>query len=837
MDIRDTANDFKNPIKGLNEFASYEGQPSDSTPDCLNVRPFDIFEGRARLGQRPGVVKAYEQQVSASSPIQLLSKVSMTGNQGFVYWADDFIGSKIKDVWLGVGDDSAYSWVGPDGKPRIAGGGYCYCNIGESRGAIRRRLDKLDTDDAYCVEMEILTGAGQFHGEYNMYLRMNSLEYEGHKPNVTRDGVHIQLTMTGSTGAWTGFIKAYKDNAQVDVVTGAGTNVLASGTDGPATSGWLKAYVTGNTIKVTWKDHDLTTNYVNLPDHASRQRVAFEINQTTSTVYSGCRIGHFLIRNTESTSSNVGPVVIAVAGGAVYQEESDGTLADANVDIEATDLDIQAAEMNQKLYIGDRLEAALSSGSGTLSLSGTSNILTVSGVDFTALGVDKDVHVVEITEAADEEYDSVYRISAVGTTTLTLTRAAGDFDPSAACNYKVTVPPKEYDPSAKTLTILQADTYTAAESKEVLESDSVELEDLPKGAVPQHCKLWCRYRGRLVAARTPTNPHVWFASRQGDPHDWDFGNPTDDQRAVAGTETFASVAGDAINALVPQGDNRLLFGCENSIWVLDGDPSDGAHHILSDVVGILDQDAWCSGPSGETYFLSNDGLYVLPPSQLAEGVQESMSRAALPERFVNINVSETRVSMAYDTRFRGVHIFLSSRSEGNSEHWWFDYVSKGFWPVLFGNTDHDPFACFTVKAAGVGLHTTLLGCRDGYVRRFSTAQETDEGTEIESYCVLGPYRMGGDADKEGMVTELQAVLAERSGSVNWSLYVGESAEASIGASAVTEWQGTWEAGVNATDRPRARGQSVALKVENAESLAWAIERITARSRPVGKLRT
>lgn len=52
------------PISGLDRAWSFQSQPPFTLPDALNCRTRDVFEQRARLGSRPGLVKAFPQNVS-----------------------------------------------------------------------------------------------------------------------------------------------------------------------------------------------------------------------------------------------------------------------------------------------------------------------------------------------------------------------------------------------------------------------------------------------------------------------------------------------------------------------------------------------------------------------------------------------------------------------------------------------------------------------------------------------------------------------------------------------------------------------------------------------------
>lgn len=54
------------PISGLDRAWSFQAQPPFTLPDALNCRTRDVFDQRARLGSRPGLVKAFPQNVSTA---------------------------------------------------------------------------------------------------------------------------------------------------------------------------------------------------------------------------------------------------------------------------------------------------------------------------------------------------------------------------------------------------------------------------------------------------------------------------------------------------------------------------------------------------------------------------------------------------------------------------------------------------------------------------------------------------------------------------------------------------------------------------------------------------
>ena len=85
-------------------------------------------------------------------------------------------------------------------------------------------------------------------------------------------------------------------------------------------------------------------------------------------------------------------------------------------------------------------------------------------------------------------------------------------------------------------------------------------------------------------------------------------------------------------------------------------------------MGIIQANAWATLPDTALVFLSRDGLYVLPPG--GEGRPEAISRELLPEELLDVDVDSNTIAMAYDSRDRGIHIFVTPTDGSTGNHWW-----------------------------------------------------------------------------------------------------------------------------------------------------------------------
>jgi hypothetical protein len=517
------------------------------------------------------------------------------------------------------------------------------------------------------------------------------------------------------------------------------------------------------------------------------------------------RVQYFL----DTDAPQIMDLLVGSAGGDLYREEFRGVMAQVTTNLSLrSDVPLQGVQRGQKLYIADY---GLADGDTDGSVADTT--LDATGVaDWTAIGANIYDYVVVISNSTGTAVDGTYTIDAIVASHITLSESAG----TGNCTYRVERAPKVYDPVANTLSLLTADTY---------DDGSV------KGQVPSGCPLIARFRDRIVLGAADYAPHVWYMSRQADPADWDY-DPTDldSQRAVAGTSSPAGVPGEPLTAFSPYSDDYMVMGCTNSLWIMRGDPTyNGELDSLSNTVGIVSGDSWAYGPSGELIFMSRDGVYSL--SAGGQSFPSQVSREVMPEEMININSQETTVLMEYDTRDRGVHIYLTPDSSNDRTHWWLDWERKSFWPVSL-QSDHEPTALARLVAQASEDTGIILGCRDGWFRRYSDSNFSDGAYAISSNVLFGPIPLGNDY-RAGTIKELVGIMASDSESVTFNVMVGDTYEQAVNASAIST--GTFGPGLNYTFRPHGRGNSFMIEI-TSDSAKWALEHILVSRTLVGRNR-
>lgn len=495
---------------------------------------------------------------------------------------------------------------------------------------------------------------------------------------------------------------------------------------------------------------------------------------------------------------------MAVANGVLSRETGGNWAAVGGALTLASDILMAPAEHLQKLYYPDRSTTALASGSDGV-ITGTNTFDSATYSDWSILSIDTDDHILHLLNATTGATIGQYVISSIAAGTLGIAGSPAD---ATGLGFRIERSPKVYTPSTNTLARWAATT----------------------GHVPPSCKIVWRWRDRIMLAGDPYAPHLVYASRAGDPLDFDYSQ--DDEIAAFSLQgADAGAIGDIITAGFAHSDNCSIVGCRNSLWIISGDPASGGRvSAISETIGMVDQRSWCYTPSGWLFFLSLDGLYAMPPG-CGNDRPLNVSRGTIPELLLAVDNTTHTVLMAYDLRDQGIHLFVTPNSGGAAgTHYFITTDSEGgsprarFFPCEYPYT-MEPLSLFSRRDSTNANSAVWLGCRDGYTRYHSDSQTTDDGTAISSSVYFGPLSLGGSGYHDGLLKELVAKLSTSSGTVAWSVHVGQTAQAAFEAAAfgIT---GSWAtAGLNATVRPRARGAAACIKLTS--TARWAMESITA----------
>lgn len=316
--------------------------------------------------------------------------------------------------------------------------------------------------------------------------------------------------------------------------------------------------------------------------------------------------------------------------------------------------------------------------------------------------------------------------------------------------------------------------------------------------MPVSAYLVCLYRGRLVLAGNPNEPHMWWMSKVADPFNFTYStNPLD---AVAGHNTAAGEIGDIVRCLIPYGDDFLVFGCANSIHILDGDAqSGGSIDEVTDKTGIFSFTSWTRDEDGNLFFFGNHGIYIMSGGR---SKPVNITKNVIPNFATDwaVNPLTHRVVLAYDAANRGIVIVKTTLSTGACSGYFYSLDTQGFYPISFGNTANGIFCSFDYNADDPTYRKLLFGCNDGYIRKFlGTNKNDDYGASstqpiVSHFVTIEP--LSQDSDKEGKLSSLTVELAgggtgggfTDSDGCGYKTYIANDAETVLEKTkAVTAW--------------------------------------------------
>lgn len=363
-------------------------------------------------------------------------------------------------------------------------------------------------------------------------------------------------------------------------------------------------------------------------------------------------------------------------------------------------------------------------------------------------------------------------------------------------------------------------------------ANTVSALPLTAGYIPDRPDAMTVFRDRLVWA----SGRAWYMSRQGSIGDYDYSVGAEDQgAAIAATVSDAGQPGEPIVAMAAGGYDYLLFFAEDTTWVLRGDPRyDGQLYNLSRTEGCVDSHAWCYGNKGEVYFLSKQGLCVLPADM--SKAPEQISNNPLPRQLRGLSRFSYNISLAYDSQDQAVVILVVPKGDGSGEHWRFDVDSGSFWKFTFANPDHQPVEAIEFSGTPNRPSRVVMACRDGIVRQMSGTD--DDGTAISSEIVLGPFQASEIPMHEAIINEVTGVFDITSGTVTLGIFVDDSADEVMRRAtdgSIADFTSTIGPGLTNVIRPRRRGVAFCVKVTSSNQ--WAFEALSVTNREAGMRRT
>lgn len=820
------------PFNGLNENISTRRPIEDTTPDALNVRPYDPIDNRKRGGQRPGTDKYVAAQLNGNNAIQRIDQLTVAFDPALVE-ADELL---LDEDFTGYVDGrletvSSGDWEDWGDTGSIIAIVFQTGDDGDSSGEFLTVTDSTDTasqsvasggpyaaskyaggvtlGDVYVIRINVSLAAGSsnINSDGAIILRVGNVD--------DSDQYNIQISLDGTASADNPLAYAVSeiDNNSI-------TATLANGSLGTSTTPWvgmLEVRVSGNTLSIYFGTSEpltfLTT--VTMTKHVSN--TGFMVGLDSTTIQSARpTMSRVRVWSGVSPASLRTTKLIGVAGGTILAGNADGmTTPTGGSSALITSGRVDSASALQRTYfvdgilnnysvydpVADTVSTWLAT-SGALPTGGTGVANAITAVD-------------------------------TGTSTFTvaesLSLSDGDY-----------IEIRGSTGNDGSYTVASTNGTTNIVVDQTIQDSTVDGNLHIAGAA---CRIITNYRGRIVMSALETDPHNWFMSAVNAPLDWDYFPATTNQtQAVAGNNSDAGKLGDIITALIPYSDDLLIMGGDHTIWVLRGDPAaGGVIDNISYQTGISGPDAWAFDPDGNLYFLGANTLWILAAGAQSQPVP--ISRDRLDTFLSNINYNTDRVRLVWDRDQHGLHIFVTPTSKGASapKHFWYCKRTNGFWPMSYPN-DQGPTAAFTFDADDPDDRAVLIGTWDGYIRYLNEAATDDDGTAINSYVTFAPMMLSTD-EGESKITKITPIMATGSSPVRLEVYAGETAEDvtsdASGATPSPTISQTLTAGRNSPMLQRIRGGAVVVRLENdsaTTTFRWAMESIAVAMSPAGQRR-
>lgn len=349
------------------------------------------------------------------------------------------------------------------------------------------------------------------------------------------------------------------------------------------------------------------------------------------------------------------------------------------------------------------------------------------------------------------------------------------------------------------------------------------------GNAPTNCGIVQTSMGRLWLAGDTSNPHRLYSPRQGTPTDWDYAPAVPDQAMAWASGGTNGHIGAPITALIDHGTHCLGIGCQDSMYFINGNPTAGGRLFkTASMVGPLMQSAHCKDGRNNTWFLSRKGLGYIPAGCPSENFEPTMvSEDLLPADLLAIAPeSGDHVSIEFDLRFNGLHIYVDYFS-GNDVAYFYDFRTGGFWPMSFA-AGTMRLGAVLKSAMSATKSSLLMLLADGTVYQF----DTGSSESVDSNIVYNPISLG-DASSEGMLIDLTGTLAENSGSVAATVYVGDSEQettvAAIAGASPSFTCDAWTRDASPArstqywQHPRQSGRCFCLRLDDVASADWSLE--------------
>ena len=249
---------------------------------------------------------------------------------------------------------------------------------------------------------------------------------------------------------------------------------------------------------------------------------------------------------------------------------------------------------------------------------------------------------------------------------------------------------------------------------------------------------------------------------------------------------------------------------ESTIQELTGDPAlkDEARFAqVSGEVGIAPGRAWTRDTSGNVFFFGFvGGVYRLS----LDTSPVKISSNTMERRLQNIDPSTAQITMQHDEQRQGMWLFVWEPGTNNSFSYFYSYRTDAWFPIEFAEGDYRPIVSDKMtERSFTGSTEIMLGCPDGFIRKFDSTLQLDESSRFPAYAVLGPMMARSGMGDDVVVEHISSSISRLS-QAKVSIRSGSTPEQSI-----ENPKEMWS--TNVTDRdnsfPRVGAPAVSVKIE------------------------
>lgn len=317
------------------------------------------------------------------------------------------------------------------------------------------------------------------------------------------------------------------------------------------------------------------------------------------------------------------------------------------------------------------------------------------------------------------------------------------------------------------------------------------------------------------------NPHLWFSSRSGDPLDW-LTNQDDIQTPISSVTSKAGLIGDELTAMIPYKDYYHVLGTLDQVWVMRSDPAAGGILTnLSMATGIFSNTAWTFDENNNLYFVGMDGIYGLSSEAIVSAAPPTnLTKESIPKLISNLKLNRRtdRVTMAYDKVRKGITMTFAQLDGLWETTLWVDLRTGGIFPEDYIE-DHVFMSSVYFNSREADDRGLLLGCKDGFIRKFDEAAKSDDGSNaINSWFTIGPINLGESPRDQIKLNELSLKLGTDTDGVVVDIFKEKTSEKvvdNILANADPAVSKVYaHDGLNSSLRQKIQGGAIGIKIKN-----------------------